>query len=110
MIPKTAYETAKKGGYELKEEPCRHKLMHDENGCPFGFHYPEWQVTALDPAFFQALGKALGWNKIGHEVPNLVGDWQWHAKHFYDLILTGGNTVKFWSELLGTNPEEYEGV
>lgn len=106
MIPIKAYELAEKGGYEIKEEPCSHVLMHDESGCPFGFHYPPWQVTALDPAFFQSLGKALGWGweceECGAEalgadsfhclgcqkIVRLKATWNVNAHRFYDLILT----------------------
>lgn len=62
----------------------------------------------LDPQFWQALGKALGWNrdyKIG--IQHIVGQswmiipaWQYWANHYFNLILTGGDTEAFWKELL----------
>lgn len=83
---------------------------------------------ALDPLFWQSLGKALGWNieihdgcctVCGEPMPegetmfNFHGysgncpkpplksrEWNKEAHRFYDLILTGGDTEKFWEELL----------
>lgn len=59
----------------------------------------------LDPLFWQALGKALG-----KEDEDYTDDpfadwkyWEWWkgaAHHYFDIILTGGDTEKFWSELL----------
>ncbi len=50
----------------------------------------DWQMYALDPDFWRALGKVLG----------LGDDWQGKAHGFYDLILTDSDTSKFWEELL----------
>lgn len=95
MIPDKAFDLALEGGYS------RVTLNDRKN----------WQKHALNPAFFQALGKALGWS----------GDWgiseyrgrdnvegrlrrvnspEYHAHRFCDLILTGGDTQKFWDELI----------
>jgi hypothetical protein len=79
----------------------------------------------LDPLFWQALGKALGWGcncssgndylgpdeqgdpiwgscpacvVDGQYVP--VKDWLAHAHAYFDLVLIGGDTEKFWKELL----------
>jgi hypothetical protein len=60
-----------------------------------------WQEIALDPSFWQALGKALGWNVTGRQLAmNSKPNWQIWATRFYDLILTGGDTEKFWADLL----------
>ena len=55
----------------------------------------------LDPLFWQALGKALGWKCMqsmnrGYE----NSDWAeaWHD--YINVLATGGNTEKFWKELL----------
>lgn len=77
--------------------------------------------TALDPSFWQALGKVLGWgtscwhyNERGlYEVyrhPAVCGlssarsQWQIQAQRCYDLILTKQPTEPFWQELLATTP------
>ncbi len=82
-------------------------------------------ATALDPLFWQALGKALGWGKYiceycrndfdppetRAEVHALciehglckgmwVEGWKPRAHRYFDLLLTGGDTEKFWNELL----------
>jgi len=67
------------------------------------------------PVFWQALGKALGWGVMGAsrliepiQVVNgraEVGsqpEWQYRAHEYLDLVLTGGDTEKFWKELLAT--------
>lgn len=51
------------------------------------------QEIALDPTFWQALGKALRWHP----------DFCFAAAHrFYDLILQSKDTDDFWQELLLT--------
>lgn len=60
---------------------------------------------ALDPSFWQSLGKALGWatgtatdgSGTEYEWPH---EWRNTAIQFYDLILTGDDTKKFWDDLL----------
>lgn len=63
----------------------------------------------LDPLFWQALGKALGWTFDGKfsrfSETMTFGEfekrhWKTHAHQYFDLVLTGGNTEKFWKELL----------
>lgn len=67
-------------------------------------------VTALDPLFWQSLGKALEWERYNRcpacsRVPSPASgpfdEWHYHALYFYDLILTGGDTQAFWDDLLG---------
>ncbi len=90
MIPKQAIEKAIEGGWKKK-----------------GYidHYTD-EIVALDPAFWQALGKALGWktNKLKSMEKQQPGDvfqhWYQRAMRFYDLILTGGDTEAYWEELL----------
>ena len=48
----------------------------------------------LDPLFWQALGKALGW--INYAKPQ----WLQHALKYHELVLINSNTEKFWKELL----------
>lgn len=83
---------------------------------------------ALDPSFWQALGKALGWEKkvvirrgtvIGNfctpcssEHPrgecfkemgfnmDYLDPWVYYAHRFYEQVLTGGDTDAYWQELL----------
>lgn len=95
MIPRKAFEMAEKGGYRSE--------------TPYVF----WQIHALKPEFFQALGKALGWNinpvtqyitLRGKTI--LIEPWRHEALMLYDLILQGKDTTAFWQELLGNPSEE----
>jgi len=82
---------------------------------------------ALESSFWQALGKALGWKDITQHPThttlnndsNDTGDmeecddpyvcclagkttfyWLYYARQYFDLVLTVGDTEKFWKELL----------
>jgi len=88
-------------------------------------------ALTLDPLFWQALGKALGWKKYvwlsypnyhygHHSNVDFTDDEEWgppteftdtpfatryitsqyYAHQYFDLVLTGGDTEKFWKELL----------
>lgn len=48
---------------------------------------------ALDPLFWQALGKSCGWDDIGK-------DYYFYAMQFSYLILTEQPTEGFWEEIL----------
>lgn len=83
---------------------------------------PTFNDIVVDPLFWQALGKALGWNdekiEVGpilHEhngelcgkvfcetvgVTHKAAKWKVIAHQYFDLVLTGGDTEKFWKELL----------
>lgn len=61
-------------------------------------------LAVLDPLFWQALSKALGWDKT-HTVWFKQSwenrePWLNHAHQHFDLILTGGDIESFWKELL----------
>ena len=64
------------------------------------------RLSAIDPTFWQALGKATDPER--YESSELYNDepmprYLCKAMRFYSLILTGGDTEKFWKELLHTN-------
>lgn len=127
MIPREAIERAFEEGWRGRYPSLRWK--HHPDGIQYlaqeSIIVVEWYAIALDPTFWQALGKALGWSEYGKHMmkgnnlrcsacgekphviekcrKNLVQVWKFNAIEFYDLILTGGNTSKFWSDLL-TNP------
>ncbi len=55
----------------------------------------DYQIVLLDPEFWKALGKGLGWSE------NLKDkDWIGVALDFFELKLTGGDENSFWEELL----------
>lgn len=64
----------------------------------------------LDPLFWQALGKVTGWDSQTTESENfkfngsnIIPDWLHIALYYNYLRLTGGDTEKFWLDLL--NPK-----
>lgn len=76
-------------------------LYLDAKGKEYGswVRFEQWvrnhaNRCVLDPLFWQALGKALGWK----------GAWKHYAHQYFDLLLTGGDTEKFWKEL---TPQDY---
>lgn len=117
-IPEQAIDKALEGGWRPKRVIVGN---HNESG------YRSEEIV-LDPDFWQGLGKALGWGsavaciKCGHywlfgtiKCPvdgseklkdtktgrdGYINVWHSYAMDFYDLILTGGDTEKFWDELL----------
>lgn len=140
MIPDKAIEKAIEGGwiehlnyerpyFEEREKPEGFKsdvliwgTRPDGKREFTQYYYPE---IALDPIFWQALGKSCGWQKqpylcpgcqtIGTREGNHMnacphkyrrGDWREEALEFYDLILTGGDTTAYWEEILPTNGEQ----
>lgn len=65
----------------------------------------EYQI-ALDPKFWPALGKALGWDdKVTVVIPNIPNlaynqdSWLYYGLKYTELALTGGDTEKFWKAL-----------
>jgi len=68
-------------------------------------------IYAQDPYFWQALGKALGWkDKMLYRLTDSMyerklsrkemSEAEIHAHQYFDLVLTGGDTEKFWKELI----------
>lgn len=130
MIPKTVMEKAIAGGWRngfLLSNPQADvkTLLREYKSFP-----APWQEIVLDPSFWQCLGKALGWNKyvcehcggdfnppetrhenhatclrLGKCLGVWTGDWDKHAKYFYNLILTGDDTKAFWAAVLATKEE-----
>lgn len=123
-IPQQAIEKAIEGGWFTKLSKHNWKVegyslqIEEELGFfPFVHnkfrHLLRIESIALDPTFWQALGKALGWkrnafvqwyddfaNKKEREAIRGVESWLFQARRFNDLILTGGDTEAYWNELL----------
>lgn len=93
MIPEKAYKLAESAGWT----PAN--MLHTGNYiADTKFHDC---TTALDPLFWQALGKALYWWE-GDEIPPVqpLNHWRATAHRFYDLILTGQDTEQFWHDII----------
>jgi hypothetical protein len=96
MIPKQAIERAIEGGWGA----IGWRLWQHE----------QFEVIALDPTFWQSLGKALEWSeehftscaiwKTGECDCSAKDEWKEKAKEFYDLILERKGTTAFWEEIL----------
>lgn len=116
MIPKKIIEKAIEGGWLKGKRPkiLEGALRVNQNANLIAIVEKEWEeyITynvyriALDPTFWQALGKALGWEKEymrvnwGQEEVSSVPLWEFYAIKFCGLVLTGGDTEKFWQDLL----------
>ncbi len=84
-----------------------------------------WERVALDPSFWQSLGKAMGWktrrkccegcgskekliNGEYHRIcsscnrgnPTLIAEWQYHWHRFIDHLIAGKDADSFFLELL----------
>lgn len=97
MIPKQAIEKAIEGGWK----PAWHKRGdNDQLTAEYVADAPH--ETALDPSFWQALARSLAWNSPTAKFTDIGSNSRWvkTAHHFYDLVLTGGDTEKFWEEIL----------
>ena len=116
-----------KGGYEPLWLQSHGKMLVDKNQLYYlivGEGKPAvFALVFQDPLFWQALSRALGWSTscisqcpnvcrvhqgqydfcnnfecLCHK-PNQI-DWKKVAHQYFDLLLTGGDTSKFWKELL----------
>lgn len=124
-IPREAIEKAIEVGWKPRNFVNIPDLEYTVKG-----NSDNWQDVALDPSFWQALGKALGWDteitwwrcpletckennskwaaqrycgEDGYKMEQYktyTENWQKYARCFYDLILTGDDTAAFWRELL----------
>lgn len=107
-IPKKIIEKAIEGGWKglfMDDEgitvDIQSQIAWGRTKTGLGRHLP-LQVIALDPTFWQALGKTLGWSEQKTHFPSSLAKcvWQNTAYVFYDLILTGASTDEFWATLL----------
>ncbi len=97
MIPQRIIEKAIEGGWNAYFGRQGELLItRDTSNSSAGTWTPQWQEIVLDIFFWKALGK------VEFNDPNVktLEDPIHRAHRFYDLILTGGDTEKFWEELL----------
>jgi len=93
-----------KGGYEML---ANQKAIVEIHFRKFGKNTARriFETFILqDPVFWQTLGKALGWGECneGYHVHtcNVRDSWKENAHQYFDLLLTGGDTEKFWKDLI----------
>ena len=99
MIPDEIMRLAQKGGYKID--------LYWFSQLP---QYAHAQFI-IDPLFWSALGKSLGWGKetyedirggytgTVHKIKSRTLGHEYHAHRFYDLILQGKDTTEFWKEI-----------
>jgi len=120
MINKAIKLAIEKGGYVKGgwDSGIKWNPKFGENGIkswngslPVYIAYAE---IILDPEFWQSLGKALGWEEdevVPYDLSKLdkfewiirfhrLPRWRFNAQRYFDLVLTGGDTEKFWNNLL----------
>ena len=57
--------------------------------------------AVLDPLFWQALGKALGWEEKVNRIDTYSEVWEWkYQAHQYLHAKFNGTEEKFWKELI----------
>lgn len=99
---KNAIEKAIEGGYE--HDLISGLLSDFEKGI-----YANWNnycVLLLDPLFWQALGKSLGWPKISaypRESDNEFETWKMTWLYFIDHLAEGKDPESFFTNLLEHN-------
>lgn len=99
MIPNEALEKAIEGGWLGVDLPSSSMFVWSESRYGANYEHAGACAIALDPSFWQSLAKALEWQEW-NENWGVDGKGYVHAMRFYDLILTGGDTDKFWRDLL----------
>lgn len=103
---KEAIQKAIEGGYRtyLKDNPVglqTHGYVQHYGGVPVN-------TIFLDPLFWQALGKSLGWVK-GEEYTgenyesSHEGQWKTEWHRFIDHLAEGKDPEEFFKDLLSTN-------
>lgn len=109
MIPKAAIEKAIEGGWNGYLGYIASSEESLDQWLKFGGAEQAWAFIALDPLFWEALGRAKGWKDetLADEELKVWLNPEWYdkANMFYDLILTGQSTDRFWKELLSDSLE-----
>lgn len=74
-----------------------------------GWSVSDWKAgfysPLLDPLFWQALGKAMGWKEEMWWVNNYIEAWKYHWHRFIDHLAEGKDADSFFQDLLSDNKE-----
>ncbi len=110
LIPAEALRKAREGGWHecrgfqftgTLRGPGGHSVVLIRQGIDRPMIKKVWpEAVALDAQFWQGLGEALGWST--RDVGRGYSGWADTAHRFYDLMLTGQPTEKFWEKVLKT--------
>ena len=95
-IPPRIIELAIQGGYEPSRRDIDLITGHDPQ-----YHYDTSCRLILDPLFFQAIGKACGWDedKNKHTNRGWTYEWLYKAERCLRLILTSSDLSPFWESI-----------
>jgi hypothetical protein len=91
MIPKEVIEKAMEGGWLERDRPIS-PMPPDVLQSMI-----DWESTALDPKFWEGLGKALG--QSGEDPEGRPRVFR-RADDFFHLVVSGDDTGRFWKALL----------
>lgn len=92
-----------KGGYNKVIWDDLYEQPNFQDGD--GGYFVNYEKILMDKDFWESLGKALEW-KINENLSfnakpfKYTPIWVLRARDYFDLVLTGGDTEKFWEELL----------
>ncbi len=87
-----AIQKAIEGGWDKDRGMCEEYFCSEAAWC--------------DPLFWQALGKAMGWDEGEHEDPTFMyapvdmAMWQWKWHRFIDYLVEGKDAESFFNDLL----------
>jgi hypothetical protein len=97
VIPNDVLDKATEGGW--RDDTIRYQAIRAVTGS----HMVPVEVMALDPTFWQALGKSLEWvdfHDKHHEECPYMHCWLNVANIFARVVLLGDSTDDFWKEIL----------
>ena len=101
MTIKEARQESINNGWDPTLEDCLYDLHKAGRPCPFGVHYPRQERMLLDPLFWQALGRRLGWQEYDTEQGGRYTEagWkeQWHR--FITHLISGKDAESFFETL-----------
>ncbi len=123
MIPKHFIELALAGGWyggsrypKTKKQQMHILKLVRVNDALSKIYLEQAHEIVCDPTFWRSLGKELKWQDIQELETRITKCWcskcgevrvtmQWpvwkyHAQHFFELLLSGGDTDSFWKNLI----------
>ena len=96
LFPKTDEKVKEADEYDY----CIYDTEYPEEGY---FYSGLFNSLVLDPLFWQALGKGLGWkNDDDRQWAETPTDQPWfrYSMRYFSLLFSGGNLPEFWESLL----------
>jgi hypothetical protein len=107
LIPREALHKAVQGGWKTYKDfqfgdalqgPRQSVMLIGKGTKGTATRSVRQEGVALDAGFWQGLGEALGWSN--RDVGRGYSGWADNAHKFYDLMLTGQPTDRFWEKIL----------